>query len=179
MRSLIHRVHRRLLRGHFGHGRRKSRVTKALALLVESGTIYCLLLIIVVVYQASSALFAAPDVHQNAFLRTVADYTYTCFIPVIAIYPVLIIVIVALNWSPFEHGLARTDADGAPLGPGGEDGGACQPTRVTLNVNGATISTVVFTDTSGMRCIQESPGESEEGGALGAESKRGPAIMVV
>ena len=41
----IDRVHRRLLRGHFGHGRRKSRVVKALALLVESGTIYCLLLV--------------------------------------------------------------------------------------------------------------------------------------
>ena len=41
----IDRVHRRLLRGHFGHGRRKSRVVKALALLVESGTIYCVLLV--------------------------------------------------------------------------------------------------------------------------------------
>ena len=39
--------------------------------------------IIVVIYQATPALFATPDVHQNALLSTVADYTYACFIPVI------------------------------------------------------------------------------------------------
>ncbi|KAM5539188.1 hypothetical protein V8D89_007061 [Ganoderma adspersum] len=163
--AYIHRVHRRLLRGHFGHGRRKSRVVKALALLVESGTIYCLLLIIVVVYQASSALFAAPGVRQNTFLRTVADYTYACFIPIIAIYPVLIIVIVALNWSPIEHGLT----DGTHL-VNGDDAG-CQPTRVTLNR--ATLSTVVIGDTIQMRCLQ-----SEEDSAPGAEMKRGSAMVV-
>ncbi|KAM5539185.1 hypothetical protein V8D89_007058 [Ganoderma adspersum] len=145
-------VHRQLLRGHFGQGRRKSRVVKALALLVESGTIYCLLLISVVVYQASSALFAAPDVHQNAFLRTVADYTYACFVPVIAIYPVLIVVIVALNWSPIEHGLT----DGAHLA---SEDTACQPTRLTLNR--ATMSTVVLAETIQMRC-----GQNEEDGGL-------------
>ena len=32
--AYIHRVHRRLLREHFGHGRRKSHVVKALAQLV-------------------------------------------------------------------------------------------------------------------------------------------------
>ena len=76
---------------------------KALALLVESGTIYCILLvrvpawacqvertadseppqILVLVYEASPALFASPDVHQNGFLRAIADYTYACFVPVI------------------------------------------------------------------------------------------------
>ena len=80
---------------------------KALTLLIESGTVYCVLLvrrpaggngpmafrltptlcaypqIIVVVYEASSALFASPDVHQNGFLRAIADYTYACFVPVI------------------------------------------------------------------------------------------------
>ncbi|KAI1789897.1 hypothetical protein LXA43DRAFT_545702 [Ganoderma leucocontextum] len=138
-------AHRRLLGGHFGHGRRKSRVMKALALLVESGTIYCILLIVVVVYEASPALFAAPDVHQNAFLRTVADYTYACFIPVIAIYPVLIIVIVALNWSPIEHALTMTDT--TPLA--GED--LCLPTRVDL-ARTAT-STVGIADTMHARCV--------------------------
>lgn len=90
-----------------------------------------------VVYEASPALFAMPGVHQNVFLRVVADYTYACFIHVIvslscelstwnkqpgpilttryrpgqAIYPVLIIVIVALNWSPIDHltGIATVD----------------------------------------------------------------------
>ena len=105
------RVHRRLLRGHFSYGRQRLRVMKALALLVESGTIYCILLVspvdrvcscilcsrsrgshtgnggygqvIVVIFQASPALLPMPDVHQNAFLRAVADYTYACFTPVI------------------------------------------------------------------------------------------------
>lgn len=40
-----HREHRQLLRGHFGHDRGKSRAMGALALLVESGTIFCILLV--------------------------------------------------------------------------------------------------------------------------------------
>ena len=39
------------MRGHFGHGPgQQSRVVKALALLVESGTMYCLLLVSLVLY---------------------------------------------------------------------------------------------------------------------------------
>ena len=76
----------------------------------------------------------------------------------------LIIVIVALNWSPIEHGLT----EGTHLA--GEDAG-CQPTRVTLNR--ATMSTVVIGDTSQMRCVH-----SNESGGLGVETKRGSAMVV-
>ncbi|PIL23085.1 hypothetical protein GSI_14393 [Ganoderma sinense ZZ0214-1] len=100
-------THWRFLRQHLGYSFSSSWVFKALALLVESGTIYCFFLIIVVVYEASPSLFAGPDVHQSAFLRIVADYTYACYIHVMAIYPVVIIVIVALNSSPIDHGLTN------------------------------------------------------------------------
>ncbi|PIL30689.1 hypothetical protein GSI_07393 [Ganoderma sinense ZZ0214-1] len=75
--------HGRLLRRSLGRGHQKSPVVKTLALLVESGAIYCILLIIMVVYKATPALFAAPDVHQNAFFQVIAYYTYACFIYVI------------------------------------------------------------------------------------------------
>ncbi|KAM5539183.1 hypothetical protein V8D89_007056 [Ganoderma adspersum] len=160
-------VHRRLLGRHFGHGRRKSRVVKSLALLVESGTIYCLLLIIVVVSQVSSALFAAPDVHQSAFLRVVADYTYACFIPVIAIYPVLIVVIIALNWSPIEHGLSDGDGTRAT-----DEGVPYPPTHLDLN-RATTRSTVVITDTIQMQRIQ-----NDEDGAADMKTKQGTVVVV-
>ncbi|TBU33820.1 hypothetical protein BD309DRAFT_55444 [Dichomitus squalens] len=131
-------VYRRVLRGQLGRGRSKMRAMKALALLVESGMIYCILLIIVVIYEASSASFVSPDVHQNGFLDTVAYYTYACFIPVIAIYPVLIIVIVALNWSPIEHSMTQVNmtGHGAPGSP-----------HDARDHEGFTMSTVVMTDT--------------------------------
>ncbi|KAM5539167.1 hypothetical protein V8D89_007040, partial [Ganoderma adspersum] len=118
-------VHRRLLRGHFNFGRggQQSRgVLNALALLVESGTIYCLLLVI------TPAVFPVPGgVHQNTFLHAVAVYTCPCFIPVIAIYPVLIIVIVALGWSPIEHAISDA-GDTTHAGPGAtSDAGGLGP----------------------------------------------------
>ena len=36
-----------------------------------------------VAFEASPALFAGPEVHQDTFLRILADYTYACFIYVI------------------------------------------------------------------------------------------------
>ena len=88
-------------------------------------------------YEASPALFAEPDVHQSTFFRTIADYTYACCIYTIvsvpfssesatynghnldwyllrihggmqAIYPILIIVIVAVKWSPLEQGFVHS-----------------------------------------------------------------------
>ncbi|KAM5542766.1 hypothetical protein V8D89_003727 [Ganoderma adspersum] len=101
-------AHWRLLRECLGRGQHKSRVVSALALLVESGAIYCILLIFLIVDEASPALFAEPGVHQSAFFRTIADYTYACCIYTIAIYPILIIVIVALKWSPLEQGFVHS-----------------------------------------------------------------------
>lgn len=41
----------------------------------------------VVIYQATPSLFATPDVHENALLRAVAEYTLACFVPVIVSKP--------------------------------------------------------------------------------------------
>ena len=76
----------------------------------------------------------------------------------------LIIVIVALNWSPIEYGLK----EGTHLA--GEDAG-CQPTRATLNR--ATMSTVVIGDIVQLRCLQ-----SGEDSAPGAEMKQGSTMVV-
>ena len=141
-------------------------------------------------FQASPALLPTPDVHQNAFLRAVADYTYACFTPVIvspssvlrevcayayvanwltcawggqAIYPMLIIVIVALNWSPIEHGLSGS------AGTVYEQGRP--PTRLDLD-RAATTSTVVVGDTIQMRCVR-----NEENGDVDAETKRGAVVV--
>ncbi|KAM5539166.1 hypothetical protein V8D89_007039 [Ganoderma adspersum] len=170
-------VHRRLLRGQFGHGPgQQSRVVKALALLVESGTIYCLLLIMVVVYQATPSLFATPDVHENALLRAVAEYTLACFVPVIgcargqAIYPVLIIVIVALNWSPIEHGLSGCDGSGM-RGVPRELASPHPPTMM--------VSTVVLTDTMRMGYGIQIQNNLNDGRPADTETKQGIAVTVV
>ena len=75
----------------------------------------------------------------------------------------LIIVIVALNWSAIEHGFAA----GTHLT--GEE--ACIQTH--LDLNRTTMSTVVITETMQMHCIQ-----SREDGALGAETKERSAVVV-
>ncbi|TBU49525.1 hypothetical protein BD309DRAFT_909808 [Dichomitus squalens] len=97
--------HKRFLREHLGAGKRRTRMMRVLALLVESGSVYCLLLLVVLVYEATPALTLSPDVHQSGFFNAIAYYTYACFIPVMAIYPVLIIIIVTLNWSPIQYSL--------------------------------------------------------------------------
>ncbi len=71
----------------------------------------------------------------------------------------LIIVIVALNWSAIEHGFAA----GTHLT--GEE--AC--TQMHLDLNRTTMSTVVVTETMQMR---------REDGALEAETKQRSAVIV-
>ena len=79
-----------------------------------------------------------------------------------AIYPVLIIVIVALNWSPIEHGLS----DGTQLA--GED--ACPPAR--LDLNRATMSTVAIADSIQMRYVQ-----NKEDSPLEATTKQDTVVV--
>ena len=76
----------------------------------------------------------------------------------------LIIVIVALNWSPIEHSLQFSD--NANLA--GE--ASRPPTR--LDFNRTTMSTVVIGDTIEMRCVQ-----NEEDGDADAETKRGTMVV--
>ena len=148
----------------------------------------------------NSALVATPDVHQSVFLRVIAHYTYACFIPVIvsgpyawavtvslrsscfanydgghwgcgqAIYPVLIVVIVALNRSPIERGLSY----------GGGSSVGATPTHLDLHFRAATTttattmtSTVEITGSAQMQGVQD-----EEDGAADTKVKEGTMAVV-
>ena len=70
-----------------------------------------------------------------------------------AIYPLLIIVIVSLNWSPIEHGITDVNLTGHRTSRAPIDGHEGE---------GITMSTVVMTDTLHSRYTQEvAIGESE------------------
>ncbi|KAM5536546.1 hypothetical protein V8D89_009823 [Ganoderma adspersum] len=94
--------HRRLVRKHFREAGTKSRVLNALGLLVECGSIYCALLIFVMVHEED------PKMSRNragmAFTRVVECFIYGCLTPLVAIYPTIIIVLVALKRSPIDTG---------------------------------------------------------------------------
>ena len=79
----------------------------------------------------------------------------------------LIIVIVALNWSPIDSALTHTDATSAD----GED--ACSP--ASLYFNRTAMSTIVIADTLHVRCVRDGEGD----GASGAEAKRWHGSVVV
>ncbi|PIL30648.1 hypothetical protein GSI_07350 [Ganoderma sinense ZZ0214-1] len=93
--------HRRLLKQHFAEGRTTSRVLKALALLTESGCIYCTILTVFLVYQADPTSLAGPNYNFETISN---DFEYGCLVPVVAIYPATIIAIVALKQSPIDAG---------------------------------------------------------------------------
>ncbi|KAI0754092.1 hypothetical protein C8Q80DRAFT_345519 [Daedaleopsis nitida] len=145
--------HRRLIAKHLRLRSRRSQVERVLALIVESGVIYCIIWIFVVAYQFAVTRFhlsaasthhitdhvsihvnasSAPIVHanastsagaardaMNAFTRrtdTSADlsnvpfvhgfefFVEGCLVFAIAIYPTIIILIVALNKSYYDDG---------------------------------------------------------------------------
>ncbi|TBU43696.1 hypothetical protein BD309DRAFT_863762 [Dichomitus squalens] len=101
-------MHRLSLKKYF-HA--KTRVLKALALLVESGTIYCALLILVLV-----SLMDPASLANTLEYHTVGYYfVYGALTPMVAIYPTIIIVLVAVNRSPLERGILVDYPRGLPL----------------------------------------------------------------
>ncbi|TFK82405.1 hypothetical protein K466DRAFT_500392 [Polyporus arcularius HHB13444] len=79
---------------------RSSRVEKVLALLVESGAVYCVLWMAIVAYQVTWQVQGTDTLpHVDAFV----DYFIKgCLIPLVGMYPTAIILLVALNKSHFE-----------------------------------------------------------------------------
>ncbi|PIL36019.1 hypothetical protein GSI_01679 [Ganoderma sinense ZZ0214-1] len=132
--------HRSMLRGHSG-SRRKARVAKAFCLLLESGTMYSILLILLVLYELGPARPNVPfQPSQNALLRAEAYYTFGCFVPIVAIYPMLIIVLVALNRSPIENGLTTAQSESATAAVEASEG----PTLTNLALTYSIRSTGSF-----------------------------------
>ncbi|KAI0319687.1 hypothetical protein OF83DRAFT_1169974 [Amylostereum chailletii] len=94
--------HRQLVKDHLRVGNRRTRAEKALALLVESGTIYCLLWVFLVVHsivnvvtavEAGSAATAVELQFRNAGDSLVKG----ALIQLVGIYPTIVITLVCLE----------------------------------------------------------------------------------
>ncbi|TBU52920.1 hypothetical protein BD310DRAFT_861149 [Dichomitus squalens] len=109
--------HRQVMRKHLAGSGVRTRVEKVMALLVESGVVYVLIWLPVAVYQLKSgnSEFSTP-------LRGRVDKLDLCLfifiegalVPLVVIYPTLIVMIVALNHSPWE---AHLSAGTIPVAP--------------------------------------------------------------
>ncbi|KAI1788216.1 hypothetical protein LXA43DRAFT_1084491 [Ganoderma leucocontextum] len=124
-------VHRRCIKMHVANGPRNTLVEGVLTLLVESGALYCTLWVVVVVWQIGestiddphlrSSVFFSPKFsgnhwhhdHGSSFWFVGGVLIEGCLVPLIAIYPTVIIVLVALNKSAVENGMKR-DVAGLP-----------------------------------------------------------------
>ncbi|RDX40292.1 hypothetical protein OH76DRAFT_1413068 [Lentinus brumalis] len=85
---------------------RSSKVEKVLALLVESGAVYCVLWMAIVAYQVT---LQAQGTNSRPHVDAFVDYFIKgCLIPLVGMYPTAIILLVALNKSHFE-GTTRGD----------------------------------------------------------------------
>nr|VWO96162.1 Ketoreductase CTB6 (EC (Cercosporin toxin biosynthesis cluster protein 6) [Ganoderma boninense] len=92
-----------------------SQVEKLMALLVESGLIYCVLLAVVLAYQICQSQDisrnyynpAASSHEEYRFMSVFSIVVDGALVPAIAIYPTIIIVLVALNRSHIERGLTQ------------------------------------------------------------------------
>ncbi|KAI1789963.1 hypothetical protein LXA43DRAFT_1150839 [Ganoderma leucocontextum] len=108
--------HRQLVKTYLNAAGLKSRVLKALGLLVESGVAYCAFLVLVIVYGADPA--ASPSNPARVwFNQVVAYFTLGCIAPLMAstirptstpglraIFPTVVVVLVALKRSPIDNG---------------------------------------------------------------------------
>ncbi|KAI1786143.1 hypothetical protein LXA43DRAFT_1034827 [Ganoderma leucocontextum] len=102
---------RRRLRGYLAAQRRGSgsQVQKLLALLIESGAVYCAIWGVVVAFQIGEYHVGDPESTPVAdgFLSVFNVVVSGAIVPLIAIYPAFIIVLVALDRSHMEKGLTQ------------------------------------------------------------------------
>ncbi|PIL26103.1 hypothetical protein GSI_11857 [Ganoderma sinense ZZ0214-1] len=101
--------HRKVLRlgpGAAG-GRWNTPTMRVLALLVESGAIYSILLFVAVVNNTMLRFKSHLPSSALEYLSLFTVFLTGCFAPILAIYPTLIIFIVALNWSQIDGPLAN------------------------------------------------------------------------
>ncbi|TBU37722.1 hypothetical protein BD309DRAFT_875855, partial [Dichomitus squalens] len=109
--------YRRMVKKYFSSDGSTTSTWKALALLVESGTIYCALLMFLVVYQLKRPFVITSS--ASDFDKIGWYFADGCLLPIAAIYPTIIILLVAMRRSPIEHGVSRADeGDDAGSAPG-------------------------------------------------------------
>ncbi|PIL28050.1 hypothetical protein GSI_09802 [Ganoderma sinense ZZ0214-1] len=100
---------RRRLRGYFVAGTRASQVEKLFSLLIESGAVYSAIWAVVVAWQAGEYKPSSPSPSMVRFLDIFGLVVQSALLPIIAIYPALIIVLVALHRSHVEKALSQDD----------------------------------------------------------------------
>ncbi|KAM5536749.1 hypothetical protein V8D89_009588 [Ganoderma adspersum] len=100
---------RRRLREYIVAGPMASQMEKVFALLVESGAAYCALWAVVVAWQIGDyQKIVETNSGNNTFWDIFDVIIKGALVPLIAIYPTIIIVLVALNRSHVENGMAST-----------------------------------------------------------------------
>ncbi|PIL33548.1 hypothetical protein GSI_04171 [Ganoderma sinense ZZ0214-1] len=111
-------VSRRFIRKHVIAGSLARQTERLFTLLVESGALYCVLWAVVVAWQIGDYQAAVETkAGTNTFWDVFGVFIRGALVPLIAIYPTVIIILVALNRSQVEHGFER---DGGPelISPG-------------------------------------------------------------
>ncbi|KAI1781844.1 hypothetical protein LXA43DRAFT_907514, partial [Ganoderma leucocontextum] len=95
--------HRQLVKTYLNAAGLKSRVLKALGLLVESGVAYCTFLVIMICF-ASVLASSLTDGAQVLVIVYGADPAASPSNPARAIFPTVVVVLVALKRSPIDNG---------------------------------------------------------------------------
>ncbi|KAM5546327.1 hypothetical protein V8D89_000453 [Ganoderma adspersum] len=114
---------RRILRRYIVTGPMFSQAGKALSMLVESGMIYCGIWVLVVAYQAGMyarapgndqclADISCGTKYYHSFWYIFGFINESSLVPLIAIYPTIIIILVALNRSHVENGFLKATQSG-------------------------------------------------------------------
>ncbi|KAI0744358.1 hypothetical protein C8Q80DRAFT_1186463 [Daedaleopsis nitida] len=116
--------HRRMVKQHLSTGSARTRAERTLTLLVESGIVYCILWVFVVAYQVTVDTFWFWVSYPSYILETKYSYNFTkgfqyivegCLVPLIGLYPTLIILLVSLDKSHCENNFSYRSRDIPPL----------------------------------------------------------------
>ncbi|KAI0706651.1 hypothetical protein C8Q76DRAFT_801049 [Earliella scabrosa] len=104
--------HARLLRSYFSRGKMTTNVERILILLTESGLVYGAIWLLVVIYQVGINKGTTYDesTFQGDYWGIIGYFVNGGLVPTIAIYPMAIIVLVALQKSQMENSFSIADA---------------------------------------------------------------------
>ncbi|RDX41701.1 hypothetical protein OH76DRAFT_1489272 [Lentinus brumalis] len=98
--------HRRIIMSYLKGSSPRSQVERTLALLVESGLLYCVLWVFIMVYEIQCAYGVSEFAYGFSYVMS------GCIVPLIGMYPSLIIIVCAVDKSLYE----RTTEDIVPSG---------------------------------------------------------------
>ncbi|RDX42099.1 hypothetical protein OH76DRAFT_144899 [Lentinus brumalis] len=106
--------HRRIIVLYLkGQSSARTQVERTFALLIESGIIYCALSVIVVVYEFSYIL--PGPLNRSSFAVDIYYINQGCAVPVVGMYPTLIIIVCAVDRSLYEKSAEGELGSDAPM----------------------------------------------------------------